>query len=190
MGQDENPYTGEILFVKELERLKCITRTAWTSTGRQESTAEHSFRLALFLYVLKDHFPEVDCFRAVMMALVHDLGEAYDGDISAALSPCSEMKSKREEKGIARLVSSLPEDVQKKIIDLFLEYDAGLTPEARLVKALDKLETIIQHNQGKNPEDFDYGFNLLYGKEYTDKDPITRAIRKLIDAETKRKGGL
>lgn len=190
MGQDENPYIGEILFVKELEHLKCVTRTAWASTGRQESTAEHSFRLALFLYVLKDYFPEIDSFKAITMALIHDLGEASDGDTSADLSPCPELKSKQEEKGLARLITSLPKGAQKKITDLFMEYDAGLTPEAKLVKALDKLETIIQHNQGENPEDFDYGFNLDYGKEYMDWDPIIKKIRELVDAETRKRGGL
>lgn len=181
---------GEILFVKELERLKCITRTAWTSTGRQESTAEHSFRLALFLYVLKDYFPKMDWFKAITMALVHDLGEAYDGDISATLSPCSELKCKQEKAGLERLAAFLPPSTQEQIMDLFVEYNAGLTPEARLVKALDKIETIIQHNQGKNPKGFDYGFNLQYGREYTESDPIIREIRGLIDAETKEKGGL
>lgn len=189
MNQDVNPYLGEIIFVKELERLKNTTRTAWTSTGRQESTAEHSFRLALFLYTLKDHFPEIDWFKAITMALVHDLGEAYDGDISATSEHSSELKSNQEKKGLVRLIASLPPGTQEQIVNLFLEYNAGLTPEAKLVKALDKIETIIQHNQGHNPEGFDYGFNLHYGKEYTELDPITRKIRELIDEETKKKIG-
>lgn len=177
----------EILFVKELERLKCTTRTAWTSTGRRESTAEHSFRLALFFYVLKDRFPDLDWFKAISLALVHDLGEAYDGDISAAENPCPKLKYEREKQGLARLVSALPQALQQEITDLFLEYYEGVTAEARLVKALDKLETIIQHNQGKNPGGFDYRFNLDYGKEHTDREPLIKEMRKLIDTETEEK---
>ena len=57
------------------------------------------------------------------------------------------------------------------------------TPEARAVKALDKLETIIQHNQGANPPDFDYAFNLHYGRSHTDaaSEPVLAEIRALVD---------
>lgn len=56
--------------------------------------------------------------------------------------------------------------------------------ESKLVKALDKIETIIQHNQGNNPEDFNYSFNLEYGKEYMCFSPIIEEIRTIIDKET------
>lgn len=190
MNHDTNSYIGEINFVKELERLKNTTRTAWTSTGRKESTAEHSFRLALFIFVLKDYFPEVDPLKALTMALIHDLGEAFDGDVSATLDPDPEEKAMKEKKGLERLIASLPNKTQGQIVDLFMEYNDGLTSEAKLVKALDKLETIIQHNQGCNPEAFDYGFNLEYGKEYTANHWITREIRELIDIETREKASL
>ena len=56
--------------------------------------------------------------------------------------------------------------------------------EAQAAKALDKIETLIQHNQGRNPKDFDYRFNLDYGKKYTDALPLTALIRALLDADT------
>ena len=59
------------------ERLKCNTRHSWTSTGRRESVAEHSWRLALMALLVADEFPDVDCGRVVRMCLVHDLGEAF-----------------------------------------------------------------------------------------------------------------
>lgn len=71
----------EILAVAE--RLKCNTRHSWTSTGRRESVAEHSWRLALMALLVADEFPDVDCGRVVRMCLVHDLGEAFTGDIPA-----------------------------------------------------------------------------------------------------------
>lgn len=67
---------------------------------------------------------------------------------------------------------------------LWREYEEAATPEARLVKALDKAETILQHNQGQNPPDFDYDFNLDYGKGLFLGDPILRALRAELDLET------
>ena len=70
-------------FIREAERLKDVLRTAHTSTGRHESTAEHSWRLALLAAVLTGERPRLDMQRVLLMCLVHDLGEAYDGDIPA-----------------------------------------------------------------------------------------------------------
>lgn len=61
------------------------------------------------------------------------------------------------------------------------------SPEARLAKALDKLETILQHTQGRNPADFDYRFNLTYGRQYTEGHPVLAAVRALLDDETERR---
>ena len=70
-------------FIREVERLKSVERTAWTTSGRRESTAEHSWRLALLAMVLCGEYPRLDRLRVLQLALVHDLGETYDGDIPA-----------------------------------------------------------------------------------------------------------
>lgn len=54
------------------------------------------------------------------------------------------------------------------------------------MKALDKLETMLQHNQGANPEGFDYAFNLGYGRKHTSTTPLFSALRELVDADTRR----
>ena len=63
------------------ERLKDATRHCYTSGGRHESVAEHSWRLALMAYWLRDEFPELDIDKVIRMCLIHDLGEAFTGDI-------------------------------------------------------------------------------------------------------------
>lgn len=178
---------GIISFIEELERLKNTTRTAWTSQGKQESTAEHTFRVALFVLVMAEHFPELNQFKALKMALIHDLGEAYAGDFSAILNIDPQTKLETEEEGLQRLTKSLPAETRSEITALFQEYNEGLTAEAKFVKAIDKLETIIQHNQGANPANFDYKFNLDYGREYTDHYKILRELRELIDQDTTKK---
>ena len=70
---------------------------------------------------------------------------------------------------------------------LWDDYEHAQSAEARAVKALDKLETLLQHNQGKNPPGFNYEFNLAYGKKYTDADPLFEQLRQLIDEDTREK---
>ncbi|WP_455538977.1 HD domain-containing protein [Terrisporobacter sp.] len=176
-----------INFIKEIEGLKSVTRTAWTETGRRESTAEHSWRLAVLLMVLEDDFKDIDINKAIKMSLVHDLGELYDGDISAKLQNDNDNKAEMEEKAMRRMLTILPESLGKNIYNLWKEYNECSTKEAKLVKAMDKFETIIQHNQGKNPQDFDYKFNLKYGKKYFENDEILQTMRNIIDEETKIK---
>lgn len=81
----------------------------------------------------------------------------------------------------------LPDRHRDFYISLWEEYESGVTPEARFVKAFDKGETILQHIQGKNPEGFDYKFNLSYGKKYFQGDEKLEEIREFLDEETKEK---
>ena len=173
----------QIAFIKETEGLKSVTREAWTSTGRRESTAEHSWRLALMAGILAPSFG-VDISKVLMMCLVHDLGELYIGDISAASNPDEIEKHAAEERDVRRVLSQLPKEQGDTIMALWQEYNDNATAEAKLVKALDKAETIIQHNQGNNPPGFDYDFNLVYGKQYFSDHLLLIQLRELLDKET------
>lgn len=176
----------QITFIKEAEKIKSVVREAWSSSGRHESTAEHSWRLALMAGILAPSF-SVDFGKVLMMCLVHDLGEIYMGDISAVTLPDEEKKHSQEEHDIKKLLSLLPEEQGVWLLSLWQEYNEGLTPEARLVKALDKAETIMQHNQGSNPDDFDYKFNLGYGRKYFTEGELLRRLREILDKETQEK---
>lgn len=170
-------------FLKEAERLKSVEREAWTSTGRRESTAEHSWRLALLAGLLAPSFP-VDREKVLLMCLIHDIGELYMGDISAAAHPDEAEKHAAEERDARSAFARLPQEQCSVLMGLWKEYNENVTPEARLVKALDKAETILQHNQGENPPDFDYAFNLEYGKAYFQDDALLNQLRGILDAET------
>ena len=174
----------QLEFVRELERLKNTTRTAWTSSGRHESTAEHSWRLAMLAAVLLPGRPGLNAERVLLLCLIHDLGEAYDGDISAALLPDPTHKRRLEQAAVLRLTQLLPPAQKTSFLALWEEYEACTTLEARFVKALDKAETILQHNQGSMPPDFDYAFNLNYGSSYFENDALLCKLRRLLDAET------
>src|SRR5918999_5893459 len=79
----ESELAGLIDFLRATERLKTVTRSAYTSAGHQESVAEHTWRLSLMALLLAPEFPDVDFARLVKICLVHDLGEAIGGDVPA-----------------------------------------------------------------------------------------------------------
>jgi putative hydrolase of HD superfamily len=179
---------GTLEFLRAAEALKTAHRSGWTSAGEPESVAEDSWRLCLMALVLHPAFPEVDFARLVKICIVHDLGEAIGGDVPApeqALRGGS--KAADERRDLLQLVAPLPAPVRDEITALWDEYEAAATPEARLAKALDKLETILQHTQGANPPGFDYRFNLGYGRRYTAEPELVAAIRAVLDAETERR---
>lgn len=178
---------GVLEFLRSAGRLKDTLRSSWTAEGRPESVAQHTWRLCLMALVLADRYPDVDFARLVKICIVHDLGEAIGGDVPAIEQVPGESKAAQEREDLLQLLRPLPERTREEITALWDEYEAASSPEARLAKALDKLETIMQHNQGRNPADFDYRFNLEYGKRYTAGDPTIEAIRAVLDRETERR---
>lgn len=180
---------GVLTFLRDAERLKTVTRSGWTSEGERESVAEHTWRLCLMAMLLYGGAPEVDLARLLRMCLVHDLGEALGGDVPAPAQEGAEPKADRERADLLRLTEPLPSALRQEIVALWDEYESAATPVARVAKGLDKLETILQHTQGRNPADFDYAFNLAYGRRFTAGDPLLEAIRARLDAETARLAG-
>lgn len=176
---------GRLAFIQEAERLKCVLRSAHTSTGRQESTAEHSWRLCLLAMSFQDLLQPIDFERVLKLCVIHDLGEAIGGDVPAVIQTADSSKRERERADLLTLTRSLSTEHQTELLALWEEYEFGASREARLVKALDKIETLIQHNQGRNPGDFDYSFNLSYGAQYANEHPVIAQLRALVDADTR-----
>ena len=178
---------GILDFLRAAEKLKTNVRSGWTSAGERESVAEHTWRLCLMALVLAPEFPEVDFARLVRICIIHDLGEAIGGDIPAPEQAARGGKAADERRDLLVLLEPLPAARREEITALWDEYEGATTPEARLAKALDKLETILQHTQGQNPADFDYRFNLGYGRKFTADHPVIVELRAILDAETERR---
>jgi putative hydrolase of HD superfamily len=179
---------GVIDFLRAAEALKTATRSGWTSAGDRESVAEHTWRLCLMAVVLHPSFPGVDFARLVKICIIHDLGEAIGGDVPAPeQARRSSGKAADERRDLVKLLAPLPAPLREEITALWDEYEAAQSPEAKLAKALDKLETILQHTQGQNPADFDYRFNLTYGRQFTRDHPVLEALRVVLDEETERR---
>ena len=180
--------SGILDFLRATEALKTAARSGWTSAGQQESVAEHTWRLCLMALVFHSAFPNVDFARLIRICIIHDLGEAVSGDVPAPeQARRGASKAADERRDLVQLLESLPVQLRDEITSLWDEYEAAQSPEAKLAKALDKLETILQHTQGRNPAEFDYRFNLTYGREYTADHPVLAAVRALLDEETERR---
>lgn len=182
---DEQILQGRLAFLKAAEALKDTLRSGHTSNGRPESTAEHSWRLCLLALAFEDQLPGVDMLRLLKLCIVHDLGEAIHGDVPAVAQVDRDAKHAQEREDMRQLTAPLDAALRGQVMSLWEEYDAASTPEAQLAKALDKLETVLQHNQGRNPPGFDYGFNMGYGQQYTAAHPVTAAIRAMLDRDTR-----
>lgn len=177
--------SGIMDFLRNAEKLKTARRSGWTTAGEPESVAEHTWRLCLMALVLRPSFPDVDFEKLIKICIVHDLGEAIGGDIPAPeQARRGGAKAEDERRDLVSLLAPLPESLGREILELWDEYEANSSREARLAKGLDKLETILQHTQGANPRDFDYRFNIGYGRQYTEHHPVLAELRRMLDSET------
>ena len=127
------------------ERLKDTTRHSYTSKGRHESVAEHSWMMTLMAFFLRDEFPEADMDKVIRMCIIHDLGEAFTGDIPAFDKSADHEKT--EEEMLHNWVCSLSKPYTDEMTALYREMKALQTTEARIYKAIDGMEAVIQHNR-------------------------------------------
>ncbi len=176
----------EILHVAE--RLKDTTRHCTTSKGRTESVAEHSWRISLMAFLLKDvlkeEFPEADMDRVTDMCLIHDLGECFTGDIPTFLKTDSDRKT--EESLLIQWVKTLPQPLADDMAALYAEMDAQETTEAKLYKAFDKLEALIQHNESpiETWAENEYELNKTYAFDTVTFSGWLTALREEILKDT------
>ena len=167
------------------EKLKDTTRHCYTSKGRHESVAEHSWRIALMAFWLRDEFPQADMDKVIRMCLIHDLGECFTGDIPAFDKTAADEAA--EEALLSRWVDSLPEPVCTEMRTLYAEMAALQTTEAKIYKALDKMEAIVQHNESAIAtwEPQEYALNLTYGVEQSPSHKVKEFRMDAVVCENK-----
>ena len=176
-----------IEFLGVVEKLKCNTRHSWTTSGRRESVAEHSWRLSLLAMLCADEYPELDMDKVIRMCIVHDLGEAITGDVPSFEK--TEQNEMTEKEAWEKLLDMLPEPYRGEFSALYEEMEAKQTPEAKLYKALDNMEAVISHNEASLQTwvPLEYTLNLTYGEENAAWSPYTQALRQELAAQTEQK---
>ncbi len=169
------------------ERLKDATRHCDTSKGRRESVAEHSWRVTLMAYLVSDEFPEADLEKLMKMCLIHDLGEAFTGDIPAFEK--TEEHEQTEASLLKKWVRSLPEPYASEWEALYAEMEKRETLEAKIYKALDNLEALIQHNESDIQSwiPLEYDLQMTYGNDKVAFSGYLTELRELVRQESIRK---
>ena len=155
------------------EKLKDTTRHCYTSGGRHESVAEHSWRIALMAFFLRDEFPEADMDKVTRMCLI----PAFDK---------TAQDESTEEALLYQWVASLPSPCREEMRALYDEMAALETQEAQIYKALDKLEAVISHNESdiSTWEDHEYDLQLTYGEQNVAFSPYLTALRQAVRQES------
>lgn len=194
-------------FLEQAGQLKRLRRKGWVDRGvaEPESVADHSYRLALLVLLAGSLHPGIDVSRAVILALVHDLPEALAGDqtpfdrqLAAGADPAQLFrsypsyspeveaeKSARERAALQQMVAGLPDELARLLSEAWEEYEAGRTPEARLVRQLDKLETALQATEYRTEQPEITIDSFLLGAEAESVDP---PARELLGAILRRAG--
>lgn len=131
----------------EINHLKQLYRQGWLRRGvtpeRCESVAEHVFGMAMLAWWLVDaYFPGVDRDKVIRMVLVHEIGEVYTGDLTPSDNIPRGEKHRLERKALEQVVAKLPRAAE--YIALWEEFEHNETPEARLVRQVDRLEMAFQ----------------------------------------------
>lgn len=166
------------------ERLKDTMRHCYTKNGRRESVAEHCWMASLMAYFMKDEFPDVDMDKVIRMIMIHDLGECFTGDI-----PVFDKTAEDEEKEKELLydwVKTLPGEFANEMIALYEEMEKRETPEAKVFKAIDGMEAVLQHNISDIATWLpnEYELNLTYATEKVAFSEYLKEVREKLRKDT------
>lgn len=177
-------------FLHRVEKLKSVPRHCWTADGVRESVAAHSWRMTVMALLLRDVFPQVDMDKVMRMCVIHDMGEAITGDIPTFEK--TESDNATEQQQVHGLFATLPQPLDSELTALFDELEAEQTPEAKVYKAIDRMEAVLQHNEASLDTwlPLEYDLNRTYGWEHLEEFPFLMEVRKqlLQDTEDKIKG--
>lgn len=137
----------QIAFLTEIDKLKSVQRASpLIDRSRRENSAEHSWHIAMYALVLEQYADiPVNLSRVVRMLLIHDIVEIDAGDHPIYGTHQSEDQADAEERAAIRLFGLLPDGQGAAMRDLWREFEAGESDDARFAKSLDRLQPIIQN---------------------------------------------
>ena len=169
------------------EKLKDTMRHCYTTNGRRESVAEHCWLASLMAYFMKDEFPNVDMDKVIRMILIHDLGECFTGDVPVFNK--TEAHEEKERELLYNWVNTLPEDFSKEIMELYEEMEKLETVEARLFKAIDGMEAVLQHNISDISTWLpnEYELNQIYAMDRVGFSEYLKEVREELRKDTVKK---
>jgi putative hydrolases of HD superfamily len=139
----------QLAFIIEIDKLKTILRqTLLCDSSRRENSAEHSWHLAMMAMLLSEYAAgPVDVVHAMKMVLVHDIVEVDAGDVFAYDAAGNVGKVDREKLAAERIFGLLPEEQGRELRELWEEFEARETTEAKYANALDRLQPLLNNSQ-------------------------------------------
>ena len=146
-----NRFEQQMKFILEIDKVKNVFRQTYLADGnRKENDAEHSWHMAIMAFLLKEYAQEeVDIMRVVLMVLIHDLVEIDAGDTYAYDLDGLQTKREREVKAAERIFGLLPKDQEEQFRELWDEFEAGETPEARFAHTMDNIQPTMLNDASK-----------------------------------------
>lgn len=159
----------QIDFIKEIDKVKYIQRkTKLFNSDRNENDAEHSWHLAVMAIILAEHSNEpIDILKVVKMVLIHDIVEIDAGDTFIYDTQKNHTNTDEERLAAKRIFGLLPQKQAEGLIEIWEEFEAGLTHEAKFTRAMDRLEPLLQNtsNSGGTWNEFDINYSKVYDKK-------------------------
>jgi len=149
----------QLAFTNELEKLKATHRNNRTLDAyRFENSAEHSWQGALMALVFREYIPEeVNLEKVMSMLLIHDLGEIYAGDTFIFDDVGKSDSYDRELESLKISLGKLALDQQDSFLELWQEFETGISIEAKYARVLDALVPLLNHLEVAQPHDNPYG---------------------------------
>ena len=140
-------------FVLEINKVKNVFRRTHVDSQRCENDAEHSWHIAVMIYLLREYANEdFDVAKAMLMALIHDVVEIDAGDTYAYDSNALSTQQEREQVAAERIFGILPKDQKQEMISLFNEFEEGKTPEARFARVMDNLQPMMLNDKNNGAD--------------------------------------
>lgn len=132
-------------FCREIDKEKFIQRQTYlTDALRKENDAEHAWHMAIMTILLSEYANEkIDVLKTVTMLLIHDIVEIDAGDTYAYDEEAKKTQRAREEKASERIFGLLPSDQKERLQELWEEFEAGETPEARFARTMDNIQPVM-----------------------------------------------
>ena len=171
----------QVAFIKEIDKLKYIQRkTKLFNSDRHENDAEHSWHLAMMTIVLAEHSDKpIDVLKVVKMVLIHDIVEIDAGDTFIYDTTKNHTNTAEELLAAKRIFGLLPTEQAAEFIEIWQEFEDGLTDEAKFARSMDRFEPLLQNtsnNGGTWAE-----FNVPYQKVYDKKKDIKKGSATIWD---------
>lgn len=164
----------QVAFIHEIDKLKYIQRkTRLFNSDRSENDAEHSWHLAMMVIVLAEHSNEqLDILKVLRMVLIHDIVEIDAGDIFLYDQKRSHTNTEVERAAAERIFGMLPEDQSKELFEIWEEFEAGKTAEAKFARSMDRFEPLLQNisNNGGTWKEYNVDYTNVYNTQLIIKE--------------------